>query len=420
MKEIIARIIFKIHSKIRAGLKLSLLESILWPLMVAAGFIYYSLNYLKWALYTFKILPPFGPSIFCVSVGNIKIGGTGKSPIVIKLAGAFANDGHETAIINRGYLGPVRGLNVISDGERLLKTIEESSDEAFMEALALIGPKDPLARSEKNAAIIKRSGCIVSFGENKITGEKGCAVLTAKQRVDCVKHLEDKGFKGICFLDDAFQYYRLKKNIDIVVLDYGDPFSNGLTFPAGAMRDRLARLEEADVVIISKCPPEKRLREKKVEMIKSICRKYSFTGNFYESGIEIKGLYSIKEEKAVSAKELKSRRAYLISAVADNKSVSAAAGALAKAGGFSYFSEGFIDHAGYREAMQREILRKAASLGADFIITTFKDAVKLRRDIFEEMPLYAILSDAWIENESGLVNEIKKKYETFSAGKSLK
>ncbi|HOT77482.1 MAG TPA: tetraacyldisaccharide 4'-kinase [Candidatus Wallbacteria bacterium] len=415
MKETIARIIFKIHSKRRAKIKLSLVEALLWPLMAAAGFIYYSLNYLKWALYKFKILPPYVPSIFCVSVGNIKIGGTGKSPIVIKLAGAFANSGRQTAVINRGYLGPVKGLNVISDGERLLKKIEESSDEAYMEAIALIGSKNPSVRAEKNAAIIKNAGCIISFGENKITSEKGSAVLTAKHRVDCVKYLEGEGFKGFCFLDDAFQYYRLIKNINIVVLDYADPFSNGLTFPAGALRDRLARLKEADIVVISKCPLEKSVREKKIGRIKSVCRKYSFAGNFYESGVAIKGLYSIKEEKAFSFEEFKGRRAYLISAIADNRSVSGAIARRASAAGFSCFSEGFIDHADYSEAMQRDIVKKASSLGADFIMTTFKDAVKLRRDIFERIPLYAISFDAWIENESGLILEIRKKYDEFSA-----
>jgi tetraacyldisaccharide 4'-kinase len=414
MKELIANKIFKIQYKKRSGLKLSIAELTVWPLLVIGGFIYYSLNYLKWFLFKHGILKSYKPDIFCVSVGNVKIGGTGKSPLCIKIAAAIVNSGGEAAIINRGYLGAVKGLNIISDGVRLLKKIEECSDEAYMEALALIGGKDESERVRNNGGFMDSCERFVTFGENKVIVDKGAAVLTSKRRVESVVHLQSNGFNGICILDDAFQYYRLVKNLNIVVLDYSDPFSNGLTFPAGALRDRISRLGEADIIVISKCPSAAPEDDLKTASIKSVCRRRGFIGNFYKSAVVIKGLYSLKARAASPFSVLKGGRAFVTAGIADNKNFFASIAEEARLNGFDFFCEGFIDHSDYNYSMQRDILNKMKGPGASALITTFKDAVKLQRDIFKDVAVYAVLFDVIIESEESFIAEIINKYKNGS------
>jgi tetraacyldisaccharide 4'-kinase len=417
LKELIAKTIFKIQGKKRSGAPLALTEAVIWPALVISGFIYYSLNLVKWALYRYGVLPPYISELFTVSAGNIKVGGTGKSPLIIKLAAALVNSGTPAAVINRGYLGPVKGLNVISDGLRLLKGVDEASDEAYMEALALIGGKDNASRYANNRAVIEASGRLAAFGENKITVEKGAPVLTSKQRIDSVKYLENTGFNGVCLLDDAFQYYRLVKNINIVVLDHKDPFSNGLTFPAGALRDRISRLGEADIIIISRCPSKNLAAGSRSSAIESVCRRNGFKGNIYRSGMEITGLYSAFDDRKAGFSELAGSRAFLVAAIADNASLFAAAAKKARENGFEIFCEGFLDHSGYGEAAQRGIASKMIALGAGSLITTFKDVVKLRRDIFGGRKVYSLLFDLWIEGEEKLLKEIKAGYDKFKGDK---
>lgn len=413
-RERIARAIFRVQGKKKDGVPLSCHEKVLWPLMVAAGFVYYCLNFLKWALYRRRILKPYSAGIFILSVGNIRVGGTGKSPLVIRLATRFLNSGTPAAVVNRGYLGPVSGLNVVSDGVRLLKGVEETSDEAFMEALALAGGKGPEAKRLVNEAIVGSSGRFVSFGENMVTSEKGAAVLTSKQRVDSVKYLESSGFDGICLLDDAFQYYRLERDFDVVVVDYGDPFSNGLAFPAGALRDRPERLAEARAIILSRCPSAKR-GDARSAAIERACRKKGFKGSFYRSAIELTGLYSLSEGRSAGFTELSGGRAFLVSAIGDNAGLFRSARKMGAANGFEIFCEGFVDHSDYPIEAQREIRRKMKALGADALITTFKDAVKLRRDAFEGVKVYALSFELLIDGEEELLREIRSAYEAFKA-----
>ena len=419
MKEFIAKVIFKIQYKKRYALKLSIAESAAWPLMVAGGFIYYSLNYLKWLLFKYEILKPYQPQIFCVNVGNIKIGGTGKSPLCIKIASTILDSGCNAAIINRGYLGAVRELNVISDGVRLVKKIEECSDEAYMEALALIGGKDESRRRENNRSHIDSCERFVTFGENKVSADKGAAVLTAKRRVEAVAYLQNIRFDGICILDDAFQYYRLAKHLNIVVLDYSDPFSNGLAFPAGTLRDRISRLGEADIIVISKCPSALREDDSKIASIKSICRRRGFSGNFYKSALVIKGLYSINAAAAAPFCALKGRRAFAAAGIADNKNFFASIAKEAQLNGFDFFCQGFIDHSDYNDSMQNSILNKMKNSGASALITTFKDVVKLKRDIFKNIDVYTVLFDIIIDDEKRFIGEIINKYKNYTAGKYL-
>jgi len=405
MKEKIARYITEIHKKKKARKNLEFIEFLAWILMLAASGIYFSLNFLKWLLYKKEILKPARTGIFTVSVGNIKVGGTGKSPLVIRIASEFLKRSIKTAVINRGYLGPSKKLNIISDGVSLKKDIGECSDEAFMEALALLGGVNrglggPLREKSRS------SGNYATFGENKLSTLFGARVMTSKERVDSIAYLESIDFEGVAVLDDAFQYYRLIKDVNIVVLDYNDPFSNGMTFPAGMLRDRLSRLSEADIVVISKCPSPEAARGEKYARIISTLKKHGFSGEIYASGITVTGAYSENAASLKSFNEFRGSRVFLFSAIADNASFFSSMQKRASENGFELFCEGFLDHKDYSLNCQAEILKKARALGADHIMTTFKDVVKLKKEIFSNFSLNSVSFDLWITEEDALFSSL--------------
>ncbi len=412
-----AKIIFKIQKKLRTGARFSVYEIFLWPLLVIAGFIYYTLNYIKWFLYFYNILKPFAPSLFIVSVGNIKIGGTGKSPLCVKISSALIKAGIEVSVINRGYSGTVKKLNLISDGKKLLKTIGECSDEAYMEALALIGGGSEALRLKNNADYIIGSQYYVVFGGNIINACRGARVLTSKQRVDSVDYLQNTNFKGICLLDDAFQYYRLKRHIDVVVLDYNDPFSNGLTFPAGMLRDRISRLKAADIIIISKCPPGLKTDDRKVKFIKSICVRGGFGGNFYKSQTALSGIYDLNRRMECDFSLLSARRVFAFSALGDNAGFFKLVSEKAAEKKFDLLCEGFLDHKDYSDEEQYAMVEKMKKSGAGVLLTTFKDAVKLKCRIFEKIEIYAAMMDLQIEKEPEFMNEIINSYLIYEKGR---
>ena len=420
MKEKIARKIFNVQSAVLRKDQLSLPDFILWLFMIICGFIYYCLNYLKWFLYKKGALKRYRPELFSVSVGNIKIGGTGKSPIVIKMASDIIFRGIGCAVINRGYLGPVSGLNIVSDGIYLKKTIIECSDEAFMEAIALLGGKGCAYKKSVNSELMQRSQKIICFGENKIESDIGAVVLTSKHRVESMKYLESAGFEGIALLDDAFQYYRLEKALDIVVLDYNDPFSNGLTFPAGMLRDRLSRLCEADIVIVSKCPPRTGACDKKIAAIKKAVAKYGYNAELFLSGNVITEAYGVSDEKKRSFDSFSGLKVYVFSGLGNNHSFFSEMRKISEKFGFEIACEGFLDHENYSGETIVEIVRKARAYGASAIFTTFKDLVKQPAAGYKDMPLYAVSFETWISDEDRFYEHIYASYKKFMKGKKNK
>ncbi len=409
MKEKIARYIIELQKKKKARKDLEFSEFLVWLLLLAASKIYFSLNFLKWLLYKKEILKPKRTAIFTVSVGNIKVGGTGKSPLVIKIASEFLNRSIKTAVINRGYMGPSKKLNIISDGVSLKKDIGECSDEAFMEALALLGGVNRGLGAQIREKS-KSSGNYLTFGENKLSAIFGARVMTSKERVDSIEYLEKIGFEGAAVLDDAFQYYRLIKDVNIVVLEHNDPFGNGMTFPAGMLRDRFSRLAEADIAVISKCPSPGAARGEKYAHIVSTLKKQGFSGEIYASGITVTGAYSENAAEFRSFNEFRGSRVFLFAGIADNASFFSSMQKTAVENGFELFCEGFLDHKQYGADCQAEILRKAAALGADHIMTTFKDVVKLKKEIFSGVSLNSVSFDLWISEEKAFFSSIISRY----------
>jgi tetraacyldisaccharide 4'-kinase len=157
-----------------------------------------------------------------VSVGNLTLGGTGKTPMAAWLASRLAGRGHRVALASRGY-GRRRGGDgvVVSDGRRVLAPLDETGDEPLL--LAGLCPGVPVLVDPDRSAAGRRA-----------VGAFGIDVLV---------------------LDDGFQHHRLDRDLEIVMVDGRQAFGNGRVFPRGPLRERPAALSRAHAAVVVDGPP---------------------------------------------------------------------------------------------------------------------------------------------------------------------
>src|SRR2546427_2290699 len=154
-----------------------------------------------------------------ISVGNLTVGGTGKTPVVIALAAALRDRGRMVGVISRGYKRR-SGTSIleISDGCTLRGHPEDSGDEPFLIAQ-------------------RCSGVPVAVGADR-------------PRVG--RYLVDRFDLDTLVLDDGFQHLALRRDMDILVLDAGVPFGNGYLLPRGRLREPLSAMERASAVLVTR------------------------------------------------------------------------------------------------------------------------------------------------------------------------
>ncbi|QXE88922.1 tetraacyldisaccharide 4'-kinase [Geomonas nitrogeniifigens] len=159
-----------------------------------------------------------------ISVGNLVLGGTGKTPMVAWVAGRLMSQGKRVCVLSRGYGGSAEGeIRIVSDGENLLLSPEEAGDEPCQLARML-------------------PGLMVVIGSNRYR-----AGLHALELLN----------PDIFILDDGYQHLKLKRDLNLLLLDAEKPFDNGLTLPGGFLREAPAAAGRADVVVCTRTPEGK-------------------------------------------------------------------------------------------------------------------------------------------------------------------
>jgi len=299
--------------------------------------IYYAITSLRNFLYNVKILPiesVEGVEIVCV--GNITVGGTGKTPAVQYFTKRFQEMGKKVAVISRGYRGKrKREPLLVSDGRIIFATVKESGDEPYLHALSL------------NVPII-------------VSGNRYKACLFAK------KHF---GVDTI-ILDDGFQHRKLKRNRDIVLIDATNPFGYRELLPKGRLREDFRKaVERASEFIITKSDLTS---EREVNVIKRYLK------------MKIKKEVSLAKHGVVSLCDmhgnpkplfwLKEKRVLLFSGLANPLNFEKTVISLNP----SYIERiDFIDHHKLKLKDLEMIKKRAESINASFILTTEKDLVKM-------------------------------------------
>ncbi len=170
------------------------------------------------ALYNKKLLPSYNSKAYVISIGNITTGGVGKTPLTMEIANYFLSLNKKVAIISRGY-GASRSSGrplLVSDGSGAKYSASEAGDEP------------------------------VWLAENC----KGAFVITCKSRIKAEKFMRDTLEPEVIILDDGFQHRKMKRDLDIVLVDAKNKFGNGCLLPAGPLREDLSSIERADKVIV--------------------------------------------------------------------------------------------------------------------------------------------------------------------------
>ena len=154
-----------------------------------------------------------------VSVGNITLGGTGKTPFVVLLAEMIRAKGIPAAILSRGYKGSFSGpYGIVTDGQTIFMDVRQAGDEAYL-----------LSK--------KLKGMPVFIGkERRLSGQEAIRKFQARAVI----------------LDDGFQHLPLKRDVNLLLVDSRAPFGNGWLFPRGALREPLEQANRADALILTK------------------------------------------------------------------------------------------------------------------------------------------------------------------------
>lgn len=156
-----------------------------------------------------------------ISIGNITVGGTGKTPVTSYIARFLLAQGYKVAVLSRGYGGALEGQTcVVSDGTTIMLGARECGDEPYL--LASTVP-----------------GLMVVIGTDRYVAGQ----LAMQQLVP-----------DIFLLDDGFQHLRLHRNLNILLQDFSRPFGNGMTLPAGILREPTSAMRRADLVIYTRAP----------------------------------------------------------------------------------------------------------------------------------------------------------------------
>jgi len=280
-----------------------------------------------------------------ISVGNLSVGGTGKTPLTIALARYYKSSGIVSAILSRGYGASfTRDVTVVSDGQRLFYSPVQVGDEPYLMGL--------------------RSGVPVLVGRKRWrTGLEAVRKFGAR----------------VLIMDDGFQHRCLVRDVDIVLLDARRPILKEWTLPAGVWREPLSGLARAHVLVLSGYSQNKICRENERFLRRTFPRLPLFKAA-YQPELLLAGT----DELPLS--ELAGRKALVFSGLAANEQFLDTVKSL---GAMVVHFERFGDHHFYqRQDIEKLILLKRRS-GAEVLLTTEKDGVKLE-------PLFSDTFQPWM------------------------
>jgi len=342
----------------RKGKRAALLRSGLFMLSKVFGLIVK----FRLFLYNARILRDSTLGVQVIAVGNITVGGTGKTPVVEKFARALQDEGRKVAILSRGYRSnpgplPRRFLNkilfredttpprVASDGKSLLLDSETAGDEPYMLASNL----------------------------------KDVVVLVDKDRVKAGRYAIQKFGCDILLLDDGFQYWKLRgRRRDVVLIDCQQPFGNEYLLPRGTLREPPKHLRRANYIFITKSDGETaHLRARiakhnnKAKIIECVHRPLYYEDVF--TG-ERHGLDFVKGRKIAA-----------LSGIAQPESFDQS---LVKMGAELVYAKHFADHHRFTQQELLNFINRAKKRQAEIIVTTQKDAVRFPKLDRRDLPIY--------------------------------
>lgn len=190
------------------------------PLVAILSVLYGAGVRLRLAAYASGLLKRRALPAYVASLGNLTVGGTGKTPATAMLARWGAEAGHRVAVLSRGYGGQgTRGVLVVSDGSRVMAGPRECGDEPYLLASCL----------------------------------PGVPVFVSSDRYAAGREAVERCGARFLILDDGYQHLRVRRDLNILLMDALRPFGNGRLLPRGPLREPLSQLRRADAFFLTRC-----------------------------------------------------------------------------------------------------------------------------------------------------------------------
>lgn len=313
-------------------------------------------------LYNFRIFRDSTLGVQVIAIGNLTVGGTGKTPVVERFARELQNAGRRVAILSRGYRSRpepfyrrlIDGLlfrsdaawpRVVSDGNSLLLDSDMAGDEPYMLASNL----------------------------------KDVVVLVDKDRVKSGRFAIQRFGCDTLILDDGFQYWKLRgRRHDVVLIDYQKPFGNGRLLPRGILREPPSHLKRAETIFITKSNGNtSTLRERigrhnpKARIIECVHHPLYFENVFTGEKDDLE--------------EIRGRRLATLSGIAQPESFERS---LIDLGNQLVYQRRFADHHRYTQQEVIDVINRSVKRRAEMIITTQKDAVRFPKLDRRDLPIF--------------------------------
>jgi tetraacyldisaccharide 4'-kinase len=323
---------------------------------------YHAAIKLRRLLYDMRLLRDYTIGVQVIAIGNLTVGGTGKTPVVEKFARELKDQGRTVAVLSRGYRSKSPPLakrlinkflfredrtppRVVSDGKSLLLDSETAGDEPYMLASNL----------------------------------KDVIVLVDKDRVKSGRYAIEKFGCDTLLLDDGFQYWRLAgRRRDIVLIDAQEPFANECLLPRGLLREPPSHLARASTIFLTKSDGNS-------YSLRARLARYNPNAPIIEcihSPLYIEDLFTQKRHELTFLKGLK---VAALSGIAQPESFEKS---LINLGAELVYSKRFADHHRFTQQEVLNVLNRSKKRGAEAILTTQKDAVRFPKLDRRDLPIY--------------------------------
>ncbi len=311
------------------GTRQSTIDRLLLAFLAPSALVYAIALRLRAAMYQAGLLRTRHLPRPVVSIGNITVGGTGKTPVTAYIARLLMEHGFKVAVLSRGYGGNLEGqIAIVTNGKDLLLAAEQCGDEPYL-----------LAKTVPGVMVV-------------IGADRHAAGMLAMEHLD----------PDIFLLDDGFQHLRLHRDLNILLLDSNSPFGNCWTLPAGLLREPRSAIQRADLIILTRCTDER-------PAIPALSGKPHCKARH-----AIGDAIALNDGEPVPLDRLRGKKLLAFAGIAEPQ---AFFDGLSSLGLNLVRTIVFPDHVTYGTPQISAIAGILESSGADFAITTEKDGVKL-------------------------------------------
>jgi tetraacyldisaccharide 4'-kinase len=303
---------------------------------------------LRNAGYDCGLLPVHRLPCRVVSVGNLTVGGTGKTPTVMTIAAALHTAGARVCIVLRGYRGAGTGARVVSDGRNVRLSWREAGDEAVLMARRL----------------------------------PGVPVVVGADRVAAGRLAIAEFHPEAILLDDGFQHRRIHRDGNLVLVDATDPFGGEWLLPRGRLREPVRGLRRADAILVTRADQATDLEAVVRRLAVAAPGRPIARGTFQACR-----LYELGSGREHAVAAIRGKRVLAVSGIANPRGFHRT---LERLGAVLVEHVAFRDHHPFESTDRRRIAGAAQASGAEWIVTTEKDAVRWAPGDPDGMPILVL------------------------------